>query len=93
MMTCDYGSRSGIERASSTAKLAAPSASAASMQASSQVSAVSSCHQSSAAGDALYTKDLLRLLAKVNFIYGEVKSYICIISNFIVNFVPVCFRR
>lgn len=91
-MTC-CNSRSIAEPASSTAKLEAPSASNAIMKRSSQVSAVESCHQSSAAGEALYTKDLLRLLAKVNFIYGEVKSHVYVISNFIVIFVAVRFRR
>jgi len=44
---------------------------------SAAVSVVTSTHQSSVtdtADDALNTKDLLRLLAEVNFIYGEVKS-------------------
>jgi len=36
------------------------------------------------ADDVLHTKDLLRVLAEVNFIYGEVKRS-CIVCNFVIN--------
>jgi len=82
-MTCNCGSRSSAEPASS-AKLPIIQ-SAASIQGTSPafVSTITSCDQSGASDDALHTKDLLRLLANVNFIYGEVKSRICIAGDFL----------
>jgi len=78
---------------SSQAKLPATSASAASVQQGAtpaSVPAVTSCHQSSPLDDALYTKDLLRLLAKVNFIYGEVPTCTFVIGNFSIDYFCLC---